>query len=92
MTEYFDSLKQNSLMHSRAQGYFVCVATFKQSQRNNKVTPSLHLRCGDNHFVVPCAFSERGEEILARHKIKYFLLYRNLHSYKVKNAPAEADA
>ncbi len=49
------------------------------------MTPSLHLQCGDNHFVVPCAFSEYGEEILARHKIKYFLLYRNVNSYTVKN-------
>ena len=29
------------------------------------MTPSLHLRCGDNHFVLPCAFSEYCEEILA---------------------------
>ena len=38
----------------------------------NKVTPPGHLRCGDNRFVLPCAFSEHCEEILARHKIKYF--------------------
>ena len=48
------------------------------------MTPSLHLRCGDNHFVVPCAFSEHSEEIFARHKIKYFLLYRNAVSYTAK--------